>query len=362
MRVDAFDFELPEERIALRPVEPRDLARLLVIRPGGVPELEDRQVRDLPAFLKPGDALVVNDTRVIPAALEGVRTRIGGTDVHVEATLVKRLDASRWRAFAKPGKRLKEGDRIRFGGEGRACLLGTLDATVAGKEEDGSVLLAFDLSGPALDEAVAAVGHMPIPPYIAARRAEDVRDRTDYQTLFARVDGSVAAPTASLHFTPDLMARAKGQGVSVHTVTLHVGPGTFLPVKADDTSGHRMHAEWGEVTRETADALNAVKAAGGRIVTVGSTSTRLIESAAGGDGTIRPFVGETDIFITPGYRFKAVGGMLTNFHLPRSTLVMLVAAFVGHEVQKRAYAHAIEAGYRFYSYGDACLLLPEGGA
>lgn len=361
MRVDAFDFELPEERIALRPVEPRDLARLLVIRSGGSPDLQDLSVRDLPGFLKPGDALVVNDTRVIPAALEGVRTREGGTDVPVEATLVKRLAPARWRAFAKPGKRLKAGDRIRFGGEGRACLLGTLDATVEGKEEDGSVLLAFDLSGPALDEAVTAVGHMPIPPYIAARRAEDARDRTDYQTLFARVDGSVAAPTASLHFTPDLMAQVKGQGVGVHTVTLHVGPGTFLPVKAEDTSGHRMHAEWGEVTRETADALNAVKAAGGRIVTVGSTSTRLIESAAGEDGWIRPFVGETDIFITPGYRFRAVGGMLTNFHLPRSTLVMLVAAFVGHEAQKRAYAHAIAEGYRFYSYGDACLLLPEGG-
>lgn len=362
MRVDAFDFELPEERIALRPAEPRDSAHMLVVRPGGAPELADAAVRDLPAFLTPGDALVVNDTRVIPAALEGVRTRAGGSDVRVEATLVKRLAAERWRAFAKPGKRLKDGDRIRFGGEGAACLLGTLDATVAAKEEDGSLVLAFDLSGAALDEAVAAVGHMPIPPYIAARRHEDDRDRADYQTLFARVSGSVAAPTASLHFTPDLIARIESAGTALHRLTLHVGPGTFLPVKADDTSGHRMHAEWGEVSRETADALNAVKAAGGRIVTVGSTSTRLIESAAGEDGVIRPFVGETDIFITPGYRFRAVDAMLTNFHLPRSTLVMLVAAFVGHDVQKRAYAHAIAEGYRFYSYGDACLLLPEGGA
>lgn len=362
MRVDAFDFELPEDRIALRPAEPRDAARLLVVRPGGVPELEDRGVRDLPALLQAGDALVVNDTRVIPAALEGTRTRDGGAAVAIEATLVKRLGPARWRAFAKPGKRLKAGDRIRFGGEGGACLLGTLDATVEGKEEDGAVVLAFDLAGEFLDDAVAAVGHMPIPPYIAARRHEDDRDRQDYQTLFARVAGSVAAPTASLHFTPDLLARVAAAGVERHTVTLHVGPGTFMPVKAEDTSGHRMHAEWGEVTRETADALNAVKARGGRIVTVGSTSTRLIESAAGEDGLIRPFVGETDIFITPGYRFKVIDGMLTNFHLPRSTLVMLVAALIGHETQKRAYAHAIAQGYRFYSYGDACLLLPEGGA
>lgn len=362
MRVDAFDFHLPEDRIALRPAEPRDTARMLVVRPGATPDLEDRIVRDLPDFLRPGDAVVVNDTRVIPAALEGVRSREGGSDVAVEATLIKRLAPDRWRAFAKPGKRLRVGDRIRFGGEGGACLLGTLDATVAGKEEDGAVVLAFDFAGDVLDEAVAAVGHMPIPPYIAARRHEDARDRDDYQTLFARVAGSVAAPTASLHFTPDLLDRMAATGAALHKVTLHVGPGTFLPVKAEDTSGHRMHAEWGEVTRETADALNAAKAKGGRIFTIGSTSTRLIESAAGDDGLIRPFVGETDIFITPGYRFRAVDAMLTNFHLPRSTLVMLVAAFIGHEAQKRAYAHAIAENYRFYSYGDACLLLPQGGA
>lgn len=362
MRVDAFDFHLPEDRIALRPAEPRDAARMLVVRPGAMPELDDRSVRDLPDFLRPGDAVVVNDTRVIPAALEGVRPREGGSDVVVEATLIKRLAPDRWRAFAKPGKRLRVGDRIRFGGESRACLLGTLDATVTAKEEDGAVVLAFDFSGDVLDEAVAAVGHMPIPPYIAARRHEDARDKDDYQTLFARVAGSVAAPTASLHFTPDLLARMAAAGAALHKVTLHVGPGTFLPVKAEDTAGHRMHAEWGEVTRETADALNAVKAKGGRILTVGSTSTRLIESAAGEDGTLRPFVGETDIFITPGYRFRAVDGMLTNFHLPRSTLVMLVAAFIGHEAQKRAYAYAIAENYRFYSYGDACLLLPQGGA
>lgn len=362
MRVDAFDFELPEALIALRPADPRDSARMLVVRPGRHPELEDAQVRDLPGLIRPGDALVVNDTRVIPAMLEGVRRRDGGSDVRIEATLVKRLGPALWQAFAKPGKRLRVGDRVQFGGEGRACLLGTLHAAIAAKEEDGLVDLAFDLSGPMLEEAIEALGHMPIPPYIAARRAEDDRDRTDYQTLFARVPGSVAAPTASLHFTPELAARIAETGAQIHRLTLHVGPGTFLPVKADDTGDHRMHAEWGEVTTETADALNRVKAAGGRIITVGSTSTRLIESAADPDGTIRPFLGETDIFITPGHRFRAVDGMLTNFHLPRSTLVMLVAAFVGHGVQQRAYVHAIAAGYRFYSYGDACLLLPEGAA
>jgi len=361
MRVDAFDFELPPERIALRPAEPREAARLLVIRPGAAPELQDARVGDLPSFLRPGDALVVNDTRVIPAALEGTRSRAGASTVRIEANLVKRLDAARWTAFAKPAKRLRVGDVVRFGGAGETCLLGTLDARVEAKRE-AEVDFAFAFSGPALDEALQQVGHMPIPPYIAARRAEDDRDRTDYQALFARVDGSVAAPTASLHFTPSLMAAIEARGVSVHTVTLHVGAGTFLPVKADDTSGHTMHPEWGEVSAATAAALNAARAKGGRIVTVGSTPTRLLESAAAEDGTIRPFLGETAIFITPGTRFRAVDAMMTNFHLPRSTLVMLVAAFVGHEVQKRAYAHAIAAGYRFYSYGDACLLLPEGGA
>ncbi|WP_234050291.1 MULTISPECIES: tRNA preQ1(34) S-adenosylmethionine ribosyltransferase-isomerase QueA [unclassified Xanthobacter] len=355
MRVDAFDFELPPERIALRPAEPRESARLLVVRPGAAPGLSDAHVGDLPSFLKPGDALVVNDTRVIPAALEGTRTREGASTVHIEATLVKRLDASRWTAFAKPAKRLREGDVIRFT---HAVGAGVLEARVEVRRE-GEVDLAFDHSGPELDAALTQVGHMPIPPYIAARRAEDEHDRTDYQTVFARVDGSVAAPTASLHFTPALITAVKARGVEVVTVTLHVGAGTFLPVKADDTANHRMHAEWGEVSAETAAVLNAVKARGGRIVTVGSTPTRLIESAAGEDGTIRQFLGETDIFITPGYRFRAVGAMMTNFHLPRSTLVMLVAAFVGHEVQKRAYAHAIADGYRFYSYGDACLLLPQ---
>ncbi|MFH1553729.1 MAG: tRNA preQ1(34) S-adenosylmethionine ribosyltransferase-isomerase QueA [Pseudomonadota bacterium] len=359
MRVDAFDFELPPELIALRPAEPRAAARLLVVRPGDAPELEDAHIADLPRFLRPGDALVINDTKVIPARLDGTRARAGGSIVPIEATLVKRLSPESWRAFVRPAKRLAPGDRVRFGGTGETCALGTLDATVLSKGEDGAVDFAFDLSGPALDGAIDAVGHMPLPPYIAARRPEDAQDRTDYQPIFAQVEGSVAAPTASLHFTPALMDEIRAVGASFHKVTLHVGPGTFLPVKADDTSGHRMHAEWGEVSEDTAAALNAVRAKGGRIITVGSTPTRLIESAAAPDGTLSAYRGETDIFITPGYAFRAVDAMLTNFHLPRSTLVMLVAALIGHDLQKRAYAHAIAAGYRFYSYGDACLLLPE---
>ncbi|MGE4373008.1 MAG: tRNA preQ1(34) S-adenosylmethionine ribosyltransferase-isomerase QueA [Xanthobacter sp.] len=354
MRVDAFDFELPPERIALRPMEPREAARLLVVRPGANPELEDTHVGDLPHYLKAGDVLVVNDTRVIPAALVGIRSREGGSDVRIEATLVKRRDGHSWTAFAKPAKRLRSGDVIRFEGAEGAVL----EATVQAKRE-AEVDLAFALDGAALDAAIAGVGHMPIPPYIAARRAEDAKDRTDYQTLFAAVDGSVAAPTASLHFTPHLMAALEARGVEVVRVTLHVGPGTFLPVKAEDTASHAMHAEWGEVTEEAVARLNAAKARGGRIFTVGSTPTRLIESAADEEGLIRPFLGETDIFITPGYCFRAVDAMLTNFHLPRSTLVMLVAALIGHDVQKRAYAHAIAGDYRFYSYGDACLLLPQ---
>lgn len=361
MRVDAFDFDLPLSLIALRPSEPREAARLLVVRPGATRELEDAHVRDLPSFLRPGDAVVVNDTKVIPARLDGTRTRPEGSTARIEATLVKRLAEDRWTALARPAKRLVPGDRIRFGGEGDVCMMGTLDATVLSKEEDGSIQLAFDLSGPALDAAIDAVGHMPLPPYIAARRPEDAQDRTDYQPLFARVEGSVAAPTASLHFTEALMAQVEKAGASIHKVTLHVGLGTFLPVKAQDTADHRMHSEWGEVSQETADALNAVKAKGGRILTVGSTSTRLIETALAGS-IIKPFRGETDIFITPGYRFRAVDLMMTNFHLPRSTLVMLVAAFIGHETQKRAYAHAIAERYRFYSYGDACLLFRDGGA
>jgi S-adenosylmethionine:tRNA ribosyltransferase-isomerase len=353
MRTDLFDFDLPAERIALRPIEPRDAARLLVVRPGE--PLGDHAVRDLPELLRPGDAVVVNDTKVIPARLAG--RRIGrGAEPAIEATLHRRLDGSRWRAFVKPAKRLKVGDVLRFGDEGRVCFLGQLDATVEEKGDGGEVTLAFAFHGPVLDQALEERGDMPLPPYIAARRAPDERDRADYQTMFARLEGSVAAPTAGLHFTPALIARLAARGIALHTVTLHVGAGTFLPVKVDDTDAHRMHAEGGTVSAATADALNAVRRAGGRIVTVGSTSLRLLETAAGDDGVIRPFEGETALFITPGYRFRAADVMLTNFHLPRSTLFMLVSAFSGLETMKRAYAHAIGAGYRFYSYGDACLL------
>jgi len=359
MKTADFDFDLPEDRIALRPAEPRDSARLLVVREGG---LDDRVVRDLPDFLRPGDALVFNDTRVIPARLSGVRERVGPEGetltVEVEATLHHRDAPDVWSAFMKPGKRIKVGDRVRFGAESDgACLLGRLNATVTGKGEDGLVTLRFDLSGPFLDEAIREVGVMPLPPYIAAKRAEDDRDRSDYQTMFAHWDGSVAAPTAGLHFTPELMAAIEAKGVSTHAVTLHVGAGTFLPVKAEDTADHKMHSEWGEVSAETAAALNAVRAAGGRIVCVGTTSLRLLESATGEDGVIQPFQGDTAIFITPGYRFRAADVLITNFHLPKSTLFMLVSAFAGLETMKAAYAHAVAAGYRFYSYGDGSLLL-----
>ncbi len=358
MRTDLFDFDLPPERIALRPISPRDAARLLVVRPGGAPELEDHGMRDLPALLQPGDALVVNDTKVIPARLKGRRISRRETQPTIEATLHRRLDGSRWRAFVRPAKKLEPGDVLRFGTEGRVCFLGALDATVEEKGEGGEVTLTFSLHGAVLDQAIDERGDMPLPPYIASRRAVDARDRDDYQTMFARQEGSVATPTASLHFTEGLMEHLRERGVSLHVVTLHVGAGTFLPVKAADTEGHKMHAEWGTVSAETAAALNAARQAGGRIVAAGSTSLRLLENAAGKDGVIRPFSGETSIFITPGYCFKAADLMLTNFHLPRSTLFMLVSAFSGLDVMQRAYAHALKAGYRFYSYGDACLLYP----
>jgi S-adenosylmethionine:tRNA ribosyltransferase-isomerase len=349
-----FDFDLPEDRIALRPVEPRDGARLLLVRDG---QLEDRIVRDLAELLRPGDALVFNDTRVIPARLSGHRHRQGDEgetlSVAIEATLHHRDAPDVWSAFMKPGRRIRPGDTIVFGKD-------SLRAEVLAKADDGLVSLRFDRAGPALDDAIRAIGVMPLPPYIAARRAEDARDHSDYQTVYARHDGSVAAPTAGLHFTPELMERLAARGVSLHSVTLHVGAGTFLPVKVDDVREHRMHAEWGEVSATTAEALNAVRAAGGRIVCVGTTSLRLIESAAGEDGVLRPFSGDTSIFITPGYRFRAVDVLMTNFHLPRSTLFMLVCAFAGTDTMKRAYAHAIEAGYRFYSYGDGSLLFRSG--
>ena len=362
MRTDLFDFDLldfdlPPERIALRPASPRDSARLLVVRPGATPPFEDRGVRDLPELLRPGDALVVNDTRVIPARLTG--RRIGrGAGAKIEATLHQRLDGSRWRAFVRPAKRLAPGDMLRFGDEGKVCFLGQLDATVEAKDAGGEVTLAFAFHGAVLDQAIEERGAMPLPPYIASRRAPDEQDRDDYQTMFAQAEGSVAAPTAGLHFTPALIESLKARGVSLHKVTLHVGAGTFLPVKSADTADHRMKAEAGSVSDETAAALNAARNAGGRLVAVGSTALRLIESASGEDGALRAFAGETALFITPGYRFRAVNAMVTNFHLPRSTLFMLVAAFSGLEVMKRAYVHALASGYRFYSYGDACLLFP----
>jgi S-adenosylmethionine:tRNA ribosyltransferase-isomerase len=357
MRLADFDFELPETHVALRPVSPRDAARLLVVGAHG--DLADRQVRDLPGLLAPGDALVFNDTKVIPARLKGVRHR-GEAVTPVEATLHKRLSPSRWSAFAKPGRRLAVGDRIVFGeAADRACLLSALEASIAEKGEGGEVTLAFDLAGPDLDFAIAASGAMPLPPYIASRRAEDARDLVDYQTIYAREDGSVAAPTAGLHFTPELMAALEARGVTRHFVTLHVGAGTFLPVKTEDVAEHKMHAEAGEVSNETAQALNAVRSRGGRIVAVGTTALRLLESAADGASAIQPFSGETSIFITPGYRFRTAAGLVTNFHLPRSTLFMLVSAFSGLATMRDAYAHAIEAGYRFYSYGDASLLWRE---
>jgi S-adenosylmethionine:tRNA ribosyltransferase-isomerase len=356
MRVDLFDFDLPEENIALRPASPRDSARFLVVKPDADPVLADHRVSELADFLKPGDALVFNDTKVIPAQLEGVRHREGAGGQQVSATLHMRTAADVWKAFAKPGKRIKIGDRIEFGHSGDTCLLGSLTATVEEKGEGGEVTLRFDLSGPALDEAIMSVGHIPLPPYIAAKRAEDAKDRQDYQTIYAREEGAVAAPTAGLHFTPDLFEKLDAAGIERHFVTLHVGAGTFLPMKVDDTVDHKMHQEIGYVSAETAERLNAVKASGGRIVCVGTTSLRLIESAASEDGTIEPWTGPTGIFITPGYRFKAVDMLMTNFHLPKSTLFMLVSAFCGLETMQGAYAHAIQAGYRFYSYGDSSLL------
>lgn len=341
MRVDLFDFDLPPDRIALRPAAPRDSARLLEVTPGG---LADRLVSDLPRLLRPGDVLVFNDTRVIPAQLEGTRgaARIG-------ATLHKREGVREWRAFIRNAKRLRDGDRIDFGAG--------VTALAADRGEDGSFLLRFGGDEP-VELLLERAGRMPLPPYIAGRREADARDRDDYQTMFAREEGAVAAPTAALHFTPGLMTALEAAGVRHETLTLHVGAGTFLPVKAGDTADHVMHAEWGRIDAATAERLNRVRAEGGRIVPVGTTALRLLESAAGEDGRVRPFEGDTAIFITPGYRFHATDGLMTNFHLPRSTLFMLVSALMGLETMKSAYAHAIEAGYRFYSYGDASLLLP----
>ena len=342
MRVDLFDFELPPERIALRPARPRDSARLLEVR--GAAPLADRIVRDLPDLLEPGDVLVFNDTRVIPARLEGRRG-----EAKIGATLHKRLDLRRWQAFVRNAKRLRAGDRIDF--PAGVC------ATAEERHADGSWTLAFDGEEP-VEVLLERAGSMPLPPYIAGKRPTDEADKADYQTMFADKEGAVAAPTAALHFTPELMAALAARGVRHETLTLHVGAGTFLPVKAEDTAEHAMHAEWGRIDAATADRLNAARAAGKRVIAVGTTSLRLLESATGEDKVIRPFEGDTAIFITPGYAFRAIDGLMTNFHLPRSTLFMLVSALMGLERMQEVYAHAIAQGYRFYSYGDSSLLLP----
>jgi S-adenosylmethionine:tRNA ribosyltransferase-isomerase len=353
MRTADFDFDLPEDRIALAPMTPRERARMLVVQPDARPR--DAHVADLVDLLRPGDALVFNDTRVIPAALDGIRVR-AGVSAKVAFNLHKRVADDRWLAFARPAKRLIPGDRVHFGHSQSMCLGGALDATVCAKGDAGEVELAFDVSGAALDAALQEVGTMPLPPYIALKRGTTDADIADYQTIFAREAGAVAAPTAGLHFTHELLAQIKARGVTLHYVTLHVGAGTFLPVKADNTRDHKMHAEWCEVSAETATALNAVRVRGGRIIAAGTTSLRVLESAATEDGLIRPFCGDTSIFITPGYCFRAVDVLMTNFHLPRSTLFMLVSAFTGLDTMRAAYAHAIASGYRFYSYGDASLL------
>ena len=358
MLLSEFDFDLPPDLIALRPAAPRDSARLLCVSRDGA--LWDRSFAQLPTLLAPGDALVFNDTRVIAARLKGFRIR-GASSVAVQATLHQRLDPGRWTAFMRPGKRLAAGDRIHFGAlVDRGCAAASLSATVAEKADGGEVTLAFDLAGPDLDLAISAHGEMPLPPYIATLRQEDAQDRIDYQTVYARHDGSVAAPTAGLHFTAELLDAFRARGVSSHFVTLHVGAGTFLPVKTDSIADHRMHAETGILADDTAEALNAVRRAGGRIVCVGTTAVRLLESAADESGRLHPFAGSTAIFITPGYKFRVAEGMITNFHLPKSTLFMLVSAFSGQGTMRRAYAHAVAERYRFYSYGDASLLWRAG--
>jgi S-adenosylmethionine:tRNA ribosyltransferase-isomerase len=353
MRVDQFDFELPEQSVALRPAVPRDSARLLVMQ--GREQALDSNVSCLPDFLNAGDLLVFNDTRVIPAQLAGMRLR-GEAKTKISATLHMRTAPDRWLAFLRPAKRVKPGDRLVFGEGENTCFLGALNAEVVSKGADGEALLAFEFSGPALDEGVRAVGHVPLPPYIGLKRPEDARDRQDYQTIYAAHEGAVAAPTAGLHFTTGLLAELDAKGVKRTFITLHVGAGTFLPVKAETTGAHRMHAETGHISAAAAEAINAARAQGGRIIAVGTTSLRLLESAADENGKVHPWSGPTDIFITPGYQFRAVDGLMTNFHLPKSTLFMLVSSLMGR--MQQAYQHAIISGYRFYSYGDASLLLP----
>jgi S-adenosylmethionine:tRNA ribosyltransferase-isomerase len=341
MRVDLFDFDLPQDRIALRPVIPRDAARMLHVHGD---QMSDHNVRDLPRLLSSGDCLVFNNTRVIPAQLDGVRG-----EARVGVTLHKRYDVRSWYCFVRNAKRLKIGDIIHFAAD--------VEGEVLARQDDGSLHIAF-LGDEPVEVLLERAGTVPLPPYIASKRAIDDRDRQDYQTMFAQKEGAVAAPTASLHFTPDLMDSLTQAGIGHETLTLHVGAGTFMPVKVDDTDDHAMHSEWGHIDDVTAARLNAVRAKGGRIIPVGTTSLRLLESAAGDDGVIRAFEGDTAIFITPGYAFKATDGLITNFHLPRSTLFMLVSALMGRDVMQTTYAHAIAENYRFYSYGDASLLIP----
>ncbi len=346
MDVALFDFELPEDRIALRPASPRDAARLLIVREDG--RLEHALVRDLPSYLDDGDTLVLNDTKVFPARLRGVRTGRNDTEPRIEIMLHRRLAPDAFLAFARPARKLEAGDRVNLGQ--------SIEATIVRRGEGGEVELRFDLSGMDLDTAIAVQGEMPLPPYIAGKRKADAQDASDYQTIYAAHEGSVAAPTAGLHFTPQLFAHLSQKGVDQEYVTLHVGAGTFLPVTADDTEAHSMHPEFATLSAHTASHLNRGRIGGKRIAAVGTTSLRTLESAATPDGVIHPFSGETDIFITPGYRFRAADVLLTNFHLPRSTLFMLVSAFCGLDVMRAAYVEAIRENYRFYSYGDACLL------
>ncbi|MCL5778493.1 tRNA preQ1(34) S-adenosylmethionine ribosyltransferase-isomerase QueA [Limibaculum sp. FT325] len=353
MQLSDFDFDLPEALIALRPVRPRPASRLLVAAGGAT---HDSHVRDLPGWLRPGDLLVFNDTRVIPARLFGERrreTRDGAGVARIEVTLIRRDGSDLWSALVRPARRLAPGDVIRFA-DGLA-------AEVVAPPAEGETRLRFDRGGEALDAAIGRTGVMPLPPYIAQKRPADAQDAEDYQTIFARRPGSVAAPTASLHFDEALVGRLAEAGVLSARVTLHVGAGTFLPVKTEAIAEHRMHAEWGEIAPETAEAINAARAAGGRIIPVGTTALRLIESAADAGGRLAPWTGETDIFITPGYRFRIADGLMTNFHLPKSTLFMLVSALMGLPRMQALYAHAIRERYRFFSYGDSSLLIPDRG-
>ncbi len=364
MRLDAFDFDLPEDRIALRPASPRETARLLTVDPAAPASLGDRHIADLPELLAPGDVVVFNDTKVINAQFEARRRlrdghmpagggdpAASGAKIHLQ--LHQRVDGRAWACFARPARKLAVGDRLD---------IGPATAEVRRVGAGGQVELAFDMDGPALDRFIAEHGQVPLPPYIASRRPPDAQDAVDYQTMFAREDGAVAAPTAGLHFTPGLIERFRARDIDIRFVTLHVGAGTFLPVKTDDIADHRMLSEHGVISRETAEAIMTRRRAGGRVVAVGTTVVRLLETAADDTGVIHPAVVDTDLFITPGYRFKAIDRMITNFHLPKSTLFMLVSAFSGLGTMRTAYRHAVDTGYRFYSYGDACLLTPDSAA